>query len=495
MINRLHIQDFASASLGCRGLLLCLLSLLCTSGRAQNTITLEMLQEQAAQSAIDVLAARQQLQAAQLELTGFNASLKPRLDLVANLPNYFRTSTEVTQDDGTVAFREIELNNSFVGLFARQRIAATGGTISLESRLQRTDNLVLDNKFYNGAPVRLFYRQPILAFNPWKWDKKLLPLAQIVSERQLTAARAQASLEATDRFFDLVNADQERRIAETNKTANEQLYTVAKERYDLGKINRGDLVQLQLELTSAEQNLLRAKRLVAAASAAIYRLLGKAYDLILLRPELPDTEVQTEIDVAKATELMNARRPEILAAQQRTLEAEREEDRVRRDFGPRIDFEAGFGFVRNDAELAPIYNDPQNERILSVNLSLPILDWGQRKALTKRASSQRALAEEVARRTELDLGTELVQLLEQWQTVQEELRLATEIKDLANERFAISKESYELGAIPLSQLSLAQQIRDQNTRAYAQTLRAYWFTYAQLARLTLWDFINDKPLG
>ena len=168
---------------------------------------------------------------------------------------------------------------------------------------------------------------------------------------------------------------------------------------------------------------------------------------------------------------------------------------MRRDLGPRSDFEAGFGFVRNDAELAPIYNDPQNERILSVNLSLPILDWGQRKALTKRASSQRELAEEVARRTELNLGTELVQLLEQWQTVQEELRLATEIKDLANERFAISKESYELGAIPLSQLSLAQQIRDQNTRAYAQTLRAYWFTYAQLARLTLWDFINDKPLG
>lgn len=495
MTNRLHIQDFVPAPMMCRVVALCFLTLLCTRGRAQTSITLEMLQEQAAQSAIDVLSARQQLQAAQLELTGFNAGLKPRLDLVANLPNYFRTSTEVTQNDGTVAFREVELNNSFVGLFASQRIAATGGTISLESRLQRTDNLVLDNKFYNGAPLRLFYRQPILAFNSLKWDRKLLPMAQTVSERQLSAARAQASLEATDRFFDLVNADQERRIAETNKTANEQLYTVAKERYELGKINRGDLVQLQLELTSAEQNLLRARRLVAAASAAIYRLLGKAYDLILLRPELPDTEVQTEIDVAKATELMNSRRPEILAAQQRTLEAAREEDRIRRDLGPRIDFEAGFGFVRNDAELAPIYNDPQNERILSVNLSLPILDWGQRKALTKSAASARGLAEEVARRTELDLGTELVQLLDQLQTVQQELQLATEIKDLANERFAISKESYELGAIPLSQLSLAQQIRDQNTRAYAQTLRAYWFTYAQLARLTLWDFINNKPLG
>lgn len=474
---------------------LCALSFVCTSVRAQNSVTLEMLQAQAAQTAIDVLVARQRLDAAKLELKGFNAGLKPRVDLVANLPNYFRTSTEVTQDDGTVAFREIELNNSFVGLFAQQRIASTGGTFSLESRLQRTDNLVLDNKFYNGAPIRLFFRQPVLAFNPWKWDRKLLPLAQTVSERELTAARAEAALLATDRFFDLVSADQERRIAETNKAANEQLYTVAKERYELGKINRGDLVQLQLELTSAEQNLLRSERLVAAASAAIFRLLGRPYQRELLRPELPTTEVAAEIEMAEALNRMTNRRPEILAAQQRALEAEREEDRVRKDFGPRIDIEAGFGFVRNDAELAPIYNDPQNERILSVNLSLPILDWGQRKVLTKRAASQREIAEEVARRTEMDLGTELVQLLEQWRTVQEELQLATEIRDLANERFQISQESYTLGAIPLPQLTLAQQFRDQNTRAYAQTLRAYWFTYARLARLTLWDFINDKPLG
>ena len=476
-------------------LTLLLTTLLCTSARAQESVTLEILQEQAAVAAIDVIIARQQLDAAKLEFDAFGASMKPRLDLVANFPNYFRTSSEVTQNDGTVAFREVEINNSFVGLFARQRIASTGGTITLESRLQRTDNFVQDNKFYNGSPLRLIYRQPILAFNPWKWDRKLLPMQVTVNERQLTAARAGAALEATDRFFDLVSADQERLIAEVNKVANEQLYTVAQERYELGKINRGDLVQLQLELTSAEQSLLRAKRLVGAASAAIYRLLGKAYDRILLRPQLPETEVKTDIDTDRAITLMQQRRPEILAAQQRTLEAEREEDRVRRDLGPRIDLEAGFGFVRNGEEIAPIYSDPKNERILSVNLSLPILDWGERKALTKRAASARGLAEEIARRTELELGTELVQLLEQWKTVQEELRLATQIKDLATERFEISKESYELGAIPLSQLTLAQQARDQNTRAYASTLRAYWFTYAQLARLTLWDFINDKPLG
>lgn len=476
-------------------ILLAIILLPGTCVRAQTSLRLEQLQDRAAEAAIGVLQARQQLQAADLALTGFNASLKPRVDLVANLPNYFQTSTEVTQDDGTVAFREIELNNSFVGLFAEQRIASTGGTISLESRLQRTDNFSLNAKGYNGNPLRLFYRQPLLAFNPWKWNRQLLPLAKAVSESELTAARADAALTATNLFFNLVDADQERRIAEINKTANEQLYTVAEERYSLGKINRGDLVQLRLELTSAEQNLLRAERLVAAASADIQQLLGVAYSGEIFLPALPDVSQPATIETATALERMKARRPEIMAARQRMLEAARDVDQTKRDLGPRIDIEAGFGFVRNDQELAPIYSDPRSERIVSVNLALPILDWGQRKALTKRAASAEDLAREIARRTELNLGTELTQLLEQWRTVQEELRLATKIRDLANERFAISKESYELGAIPLTELSLAQQIRDRNIRAYAQTLRAYWQTYARLARLTLWDFINDKPLG
>jgi outer membrane protein len=478
------------------GLTLLITALLGTCALAQsNLVTLEMLQKEAAQQATDVLIAQQNLRSASLQADAFQSALKPRLDLVANFPNYFRTSTEVIQEDGTVAFREIELNNSFVGLAASQQIAATGGTITLESRLQRTDNLALDMKSYNGAPIRLSFLQPILAFNPLKWNRELLPLRQLVSERALEAARAEAALAATDRFFDLVAADQERRIAETNKTANERLYSIAEERFELGKINRGDLVQLRLELASAEQNLRRSERLVAAASAAIFQLLGKTYANELLEPALPEGAVERTITADRALRLLKDRRPELLRARLANREAARDADQIKRDLGPRIDLEARFGLVRNDLNLAPIYSDPRSERILSVNLSMPILDWGERRSLTKRAKGEQALAEEIGRRTEMNLTSELLQLLDQWAIVQEELALATEIKDLADERFRISQESYTLGSIPLTELTLAQNNRDQNTRAYASTLRAYWLTYARLARLTLWDFINNQPLG
>ncbi|CAH1001064.1 hypothetical protein LEM8419_02023 [Neolewinella maritima] len=478
-----------------RSYLIPLLVLLCTCVRAQG-ISLNELQVRAAERAENVLVASQQAVAAELELTAYQASLKPRLDLAASLPNYFRTSTEVTQDDGTIAFREIELNNSSVSLLANQRIGATGGLIGLETRLQRTDNFAQSTKSYNGAPVRLTFQQPLLAFNPWKWDRRLLPLQALVTDRALDAARADAALDATVLFFDLVSADQERRIAETNRAANATLYRIAEERFELGKINRGDLVQLELEQASAEQNLLRAERLVGAASAAILQYLGELYTGQLLEPEAPETTTiltDLEVTAARATALL-AERPELLEITRRTLAAEREADRTRRELGPRLDLNASIGLIRNADELEPVYRDPQNERIVSLTFAVPLVDWGERRALNKRADSEITLARQLGERTEIGLQSQLTQLLDQWRTVREELLLATRIRDLAEERFRISQESYTLGAIPLTDLTFAQQNRDQNTRAYAETLRAYWLTYTNLARLTLYDFINDKPL-
>ena len=459
-------------------------------------ITLQQLQREAAARAERVLIAEQQAEAATLALDAYSASLLSRLDLFATLPNYFRTSTEVTQDDGTIAFREIELNNSSVGLQLNQRIGATGGLIGLETRLQRTDNFAQDTKSYNGSPVRLLLQQPILAFNPWKWDRRLLPLQAELTQRSRTAARAAAALDATELFFDLVSADQERRIAETNREANETLYRVAEERYALGQINRGDLVQLELELTSARQNLLRAERLVGAASVAILQLLGEPYTGQLLEPETPEVTAElTDLDIsaARATELLAAR-PELLDLTRQVLEAEQRADRVRRDFGPRLDLNASIGLIRNADALDPIYSDPQNERTVSLTFAVPLVDWGERRARNKLAATEVALAQQLGQRTQTNLQSQLTQLLEQWGTVREELILATRIRDLATERFRISQESYTLGAIPLAELTLAQQNRDQNTRVYAATLRAYWLTYANLERLTLWDFITNKPL-
>ena len=235
---------------------------------------------------------------------------------------------------------------------------------------------------------------------------------------------------------------------------------------------------------------------MGAASVAILQLLGEPYTGQLLEPETPEVTAElTDLDIsaARATELLAAR-PELLDLTRQVLEAEQRADRVRRDFGPRLDLNASIGLIRNADALDPIYSDPQNERTVSLTFAVPLVDWGERRARNKLAATEVALAQQLGQRTQTNLQSQLTQLLDQWGTVREELVLATRIRDLAAERFRISQESYTLGAIPLTELTLAQQNRDQTTRSYADTLRAYWLTYANLERLTLWDFITNRPL-
>ena len=58
------------------------------------------------------------------------------------------------------------------------------------------------------------------------------------------------------------------------------------------------------------------------------------------------------------------------------------------------------------------------------------------------------------------------------------------VRDLAEERYRISRESYVLGAVPLTELTLAQQARDLRLRQYLGGLENAFTAQARLRVLT-----------
>lgn len=459
-----------------------------------DTVTLEFVQRLARQNALSVKTAEVNSSLAALDQQLYRARTKPRLDFSANLPNYFSSFNETVQPDGTVAFRPISINNSTAQLTLSQPITATGGTFFVRTNLQRFDDYENDQTNYNGIPVRVGFLQPIFGFNTWKWQKKILPLAAEEATSLHNAELQEVTALATRLFFELLIADQNRQIAKGNQAANERLFNIAKERYELGKINRGDLVQLELELAASGQNLIQADRSVARASLAIYTLLGENFTGASLIPAEQSDLNAPQVDPAEALRLARARRPETISQQRRVLEAERDLEQTKRQFGPQLQFNASLGLVRSDPELSNIYSDPQSEQIVSLQFSIPILDWGERKLAVKQATVQRDFVQLQNQREQLSLENNLLLAVDQWNQLAAELELSDRIRTLASDRFQISSESYLLGSIPLTELTLAQQNRDQLARAYLSTLTTYWLTYAELQRLTLYDFVKKEPL-
>jgi outer membrane protein len=385
-------------------------------------------------------------------------------------------------------FQSVTNNNSSVGLSMSQVIPKTGGTVFLQTNLQRFDDFENGFKNYNGLPIQLTLFQPLFGFNPMKWDKKIEPLKLREAEKQEKVDLAILDLQAVDLFFNLSVAYQDFEIAKANEASNQQLLTIAEERFALGKISKSDLMQLQLSLISAEKDKRRALQAVKTASANIYSFLGLAIDADvsqLIKPISPNTfgkmQLETETILAKAKK----NRPEIEAFYRMKLEAERAVEKAKKESGLQANLTASFGLARSSDILQDVYNNPQQVQYLQLQLSMPILDWGQRAAQRQISIENQQFTTKFIIQQETEFKNNILQTIERFENAQQELILVEQIQKLAEERFKITQKSYVLGAISITDLTLAQREKDLAQRDYISTLGLYWQATYELEVWTL----------
>jgi outer membrane protein TolC len=60
--------------------------------------------------------------------------------------------------------------------------------------------------------------------------------------------------------------------------------------------------------------------------------------------------------------------------------------------------------------------------------------------------------------------------------------------------FEVTKQRFLIGRISVLELNNADTRKDQNRRAYVQSLQNYWSYYYNIRSLALFDFVNRRPL-
>lgn len=104
--------------------------------------------------------------------------------------------------------------------------------------MQRFDDFDRNNTLYNGIPFAIGYTQPLFRFNALKWGKQIEPLRYEESRQQFIAAMEETSLNVSNYFFDLLLAQINRQIAQTNLANNDTLFQIAQERLALREPQR-----------------------------------------------------------------------------------------------------------------------------------------------------------------------------------------------------------------------------------------------------------------
>ncbi len=464
--------------------------------RQPRFLTLEEVVDIARKQSPEGMMARHRYRGSYWQNRTFRAGYLPHLRLDATIPNLNRTIAPITLPDGSDIFIRRSLATSAGTLSLNQTIGLTGGQLFIRSGLERID-LIRDEKTevsYLATPINVGYRQPILAYNPHKWERRIEPIRFEEAKRDYLESMEEIAMRATSLFFDLLLAQINKEINEINLASNDTLYQIAKGRYELGRIAENELLQMELNVLNSEAQL---EQSIIDYEGAIFRFrsflaFDNIQDLELVPPEEPH---DLNIDVAVALSQARENRANILTQQRQVLEAESQVDQARAENRFNANIFAVFGLTQSAEEFGDAYRHPLDQQQLSIGVQIPILDWGVSRGRVRMAESNRELVNTMVNQAMVDFEQEIFLRVMEFNMLDSQLKIAQKADVIAEKRYEVTRQRFLIGRIDIIELNIALEEKDRAKQRYLAALRNYWRGFYQMRRLTLYDFVNNRPIS
>jgi outer membrane protein TolC len=467
--------------------------LLSGAAYSQRQITLEQAIEIAQKKSPEYKALINQNQASYWRYRNFKASFLPQLRLDATLPQFRNSVNRITLDDGSDDFRRSNQIRFDGSLSLNQNIALTGGTISVSSQLERVDRYEPNESTgFAVIPFSINYSQNSLFYNEFKWNKKIEPLLYEEAKREFVESMERISLNTARRYFALLKAQVQSKIAKSNLSNQDTLFQISKGRFRMGKIAENDLLQIELsvlnsqnEVTSNEINFKRASQ-----NLSRYLFLDSE-DILLNTPKELSTFTVT---VEKALQEAKSNRKAVIEFRRRRLQAEQEVADVRGNNRLRVSLNANFGVSQQGAVFNDLFQDYNQQQDIRLSLGIPILDWGVSKSRRKLVEANKDLVNTNIEQDKQEFEQEIYLHTLNWQNQRNFLDTAEKAQEIAIRRYDITKKRFILGKITITDLNLALQEKDRSVLQYLNSLEKFWTDYYTLRRLTLFDFIKNEKI-
>jgi outer membrane protein TolC len=423
----------------------------------------------------------------------FRSNYQPQLSLQGIAPGYNKSFIPVLQPNGTIDFHPVHNNNSSLNLAFSQSIAATGGTVFGTTQLQRFDDFDRKNTLYNGVPYGIGYSQPLFRYNSLKWEQRIEPLKYNESKQQYIESLEEIAITASGYFFDQLLAQVNLQIAETNYTNTQNILRIANEKFEMGKISRNEILQLQLEEVKAQKAVGTARRDIEIANLNLKAYTGLQGDA---RIELvvPDAINNIRIEQGKVLDEAYANRSDAIAFIRSQLEAKRDVAKAKADNGINATLTARLGYSKSATSFSKLYQGPKDQQQLQLEFDIPILDWGRSKSRTKTAEANRKFTEYAVEQDKQNFVQEIVTEVTLFDMMKDQLVLTRRADSIASEKYGIAKDRYVLGNLSITDLSIAFQEKDQAKRDYVYALRDHWKAWYRLRYLSLYDFEKEQKI-
>ena len=423
----------------------------------------------------------------------FRSNYMPRVVLRGTLPDFNRENDAVQQEDGTIEFRPVSQSFSEIELNASQRIGYTGTLLFLSSTVQRFDDFERETLRFSGDPVSIGISQELFQYNELKWDRLIEPLEYEESKKEYTEDVEQIAIEASEDYFNVLTAQVSLAVATKHLANADTIYQIAEGRYNLGTIAENQLLQLELNLMEARQDVAQAELDLETSTLELKSFIGlnENTSIVLALPDdIPDFKVDTEIAIQEAFK----NRSDAVAFERRLREAESGVARARGDNGLNVNLFATYGLTNRSEQLNGLYDNPENQSRVRIGFDIPVLDWGRAKSRIKQAEAIYQLEQYTVEQEKVNFEQRVFTQVRTFDMLRNQIEIAATADDIANRSYEIAKQRYLIGKVDITDLNQALAKKDDARQRYIQSLNDFWQAYYTLRQLTLYDFARNEPL-
>lgn len=459
------------------------------------TLTLEKTIELAGDSSLMAFRYRNMFQSSYWQYVSYRAARLPSLSLQLMPASYNRYMTQRYDSEQNIdLFRQQQMFSAGGSLQMSQNFDLLGGVFYLESGLEFMRNFGANSLMqYSAVPVRLGYRQNLIGFNAFKWERKIEPLKYEKAKKVLVYNLETVSEEAVKYFFSLALARAEYKLAEENVVSCDSLYAVGLRRFKIAAISQSDLLTLELDKVNARNTLDNCRISLKRSMFSLASFLGmdKNTEIETDIPECPDMiEIPADIAVALAKE----NNPDLLGQKLTILEGERELHRAKMEARFNASVNASVGFNQVSDYLSGAYRDPLRQDIVSLQISIPLVDWGVRKGKVNMAQNSLNVSSIAVSQQELSVEEDILMTLSDYTARQHLIKSAGEALKLAEMAYSQTMQRFMIGKADLNSITLSLNRKQEASKNYISALQNFWLSHYKIRRLTLYDFTRNETL-
>lgn len=465
------------------------------ASEGQVTLTIEKAMEIAEGNSPDLRRSHMNLERYQQNVVAQRASLKSRFSLNLNPVDY----TKNRRFDNRLS--QWYTNETFgsSGTFqVDQPILFTDGVISLINRFgwQSNNSDIEGTKNSNKAfsnDLYLQLSQPIFTYNKRKMELKQIEYDYENANISYALQRLNTEKAITQQFYNVYMTQSQLAITREELTNAQQSYDIIKNKVEADLAAKDELFQAEVNLASSRSSLEEQLVSLENAKDQLKQALGmNLSEDVAVFAEVHIKPVQVNLDKAIQHGLSSR-----LELRQREIESKElafNMTKVKAMNEFKGDIALSFGLIGDNRDLGQIYRNPTQNPRVAISFTVPIFDWGEKKARIK--------AEKVAQQiNELDfhedkVGIEL-NIRQTWRNLENllsQIKIAEQNVTNAQRTYDLNLIRYRGGDITGMEMNQFQTQLSNKKIAYTQSLINYKIELLNLKILSLYDFEHDTAI-